>query len=249
MEALRWPNAPICPHCGESGRSFEIGGAKRSHRAGLHHCKSCRKQFSVTIGTVLERTRVSYVNWMRLAYFLSTLRDGEYAVPEIAEALSIPYKTVVRMLERVTAVLTTYKGLLSKKKFGKPVTRYIIEKARPPQPKIHYPAHPSNSGAKKRIRWRYLKWKERVGLDAAATPEPRGVLASFDSADPPENLDRVERLLMVILNADPKKVKAARKLRREWPGLRQRIYKARTRLPNRKVASPPSTADAALTEA
>lgn len=181
------------------------------------------KQFSITIGTVLERTHVSYVNWMRLAYFLSTLHGSEYAVPEIAEALSVPYKTAVRMLERVSAVLTTYKGLLSKKKFGKPISRYVTEKARPPQPKIHYPAHPSDPGEKKRIRWRYVKWKERNQLNAAATPEPRGVLASFNNASPPENLDRVERLLMIILNADPKKVKAARKLRREWPLHRQQI--------------------------
>jgi transposase-like protein len=238
MEALRWPDGHVCPHCGESACSFEIGGSKRSHRAGLHHCKSCRKQFSVTIGTVLERTRVSYVNWMRLASFLSTLSDGEYAVPEIARAISVSYKTVVGMLERLSVVLTTYKGLLSKKKFGKPISRYITKKARPPEPKIHYPAHPDDPGEKKRIRWRYVKWKERQQLDATATPEPRGVLASFDRTVPPENLDRVERLLMILLNADMKAVKAKRKLRREWPRHRQQIYKSRTRRPNRKAAIP-----------
>lgn len=238
MEALRWPNGTTCPHCGEKVLSFEIGGAKHAHRAGLRHCKSCRKQFSVTVGTALERTRVSYVNWMRLAYLLSSLDFSDLSVPEAAEALSVSYKTAVRMLDLIANVLITYKGLVNKKRFGKPVTKYITAKARPPQPKLHEPEHPSNPRDKARIRARYVKWKERLKLDPAATPEPQGVLASFDRASPPENLDRVERLLMVILNADPTKVRAAGKLRRGWNLHRRQLYTARTRRPNRAKTGP-----------
>jgi transposase-like protein len=233
MEALRWPNGPVCPHCHEKDRSFEIGGAKQSRRAGLRHCKSCRKQFTATVGTALARTRVSYVSWMRLAYLLSQTDSSFLSVPLVTAALAVPYKTAVRMLDRVCNTLITYKGLLNEKRFGKPVTRYITAKVRPPQPRLLYPKHPSNPHDKANVGLRYAKWKKRLKLNSAVTPEPIGVITSLKCAtSPPENLDRVERLLMVVLNADPAEVKAARKRRREWDPYRSRLHQARVRLPN-----------------
>jgi hypothetical protein len=170
---------------------------------------------------------------MRLAYLLSRLDISALGVPEAAEVLSVPYKTAMRMLERVGDVLITYKGLLSEKRFGKPVTRYIAAKARPPQPRLHFPDDPSNPRSKASVGRRYRKWKERLKLDPAATPKPIGVLASFDTVSSPENLDRAERLLMIVLNADPKEVNAAQKLRRGWEFHRSRLYAARVRRPNR----------------
>src|SRR5690348_10278776 len=98
VETLRWPEGPVCPHCQAKHQSFEIGGEKQSHRAGLRHCRACRRQFSVTVGTALERSRVSYVNWMRLAYVLSQTESRIVTVPEVADALDVPYKTAARML-------------------------------------------------------------------------------------------------------------------------------------------------------
>jgi hypothetical protein len=71
---------------------------------------------------------------MRLAYLLSQVDDRSLNVPVVMEALAVPYKTAVRMLDRVSDTLITYKGLLSQKRFGKPVTHYITAKALPPQP-------------------------------------------------------------------------------------------------------------------
>jgi transposase-like protein len=240
MEALRWPDGPVCPHCQENGRSFQIGGPKQSHRPGLRHCKSCRKQFTVSVGTVLARTRVSYVNWMRLAYLLSRTDVGDLKVPEVTEALAVPYKTAVRMLDRVCYALITYKGMLSGRKFGKPITYYIVAKARPPQPRLRHPQHPSNLRDKANVGRRYRSWKQRLELDPSFTPEPRGVLVALSGLDAPSKKDlaRIERLLMVLLKADLRKVKAARKLSSDWDFYRSRLYDARVRLPNRK----PSTA-------
>jgi transposase-like protein len=56
LERLRWPDGPQCPRCGSGGDLvFLIGGEKHSHRDGLYQCKPCRKSFSVTVGTPLER--------------------------------------------------------------------------------------------------------------------------------------------------------------------------------------------------
>jgi transposase-like protein len=234
MEALRWPNGPTCPHCGEKDSNFEIRGEKQSHRTGLRHCKSCRKQFSITVGTVFERTRVSYVNWMRLAYLLSRADHHHLSVPEVTEALAVPYKTAAGMLDRVSDALITYKGELSRQKFGKPVTHYITKRARPPQPRLHHPQHPSDPRGQAHVGQRYRRWKQRLKLDKTTTPEPRGVLAALSGLSSSRELDRIERLLLVLLQADPKKVKAAEKLRSGWPVHRSRLYEARVPLPNRK---------------
>jgi transposase-like protein len=227
MEALRWPDGPACPHCNDQGHSIKVGGEKQTHRAGLHHCKACRKQFTVTVGTALARTRVSLVNWMRLAHLLSRTRRRSLKVSEVRDLIDVPYKTAVRMLDRLCDPLITYKGQLNKKQFGKPVTYFIVEKARLPQPRLRYPQHPDDPRAKAIVARRYTKWKERLGLDAGATPISRGILLSPDSPDArEENLDRMERLLMVVLQADPAKVKAARKLRGKWEWGRARLYEA-----------------------
>ncbi|QOZ07306.1 hypothetical protein XH96_07095 [Bradyrhizobium sp. CCBAU 51765] len=232
MEALRWPDGPVCPHCHAKQQSFEIGGEKQSRRAGLRHCRACRRQFSVTVGTALERTRVSYVHWMRLAYVLSQTGSRTLSVPEVAEALHMTYKTAARMLERVSDTLVTYKGLLDKKRFGPPVTEFVV-KARGPQPRLRFPQNPRYAKHRARVGQSYVRWKERLKLDASATPIPTGVLRSKENPSlPQENLDRVERLLMVVLNVEQAEARAARKKRSGWEWHRRRFQKVRIRLPN-----------------
>ncbi|MHC2276933.1 transposase-like protein [Bradyrhizobium diazoefficiens] len=236
VEALRWPDGPVCPHCHAKAQSFEIGGEKKSHRAGLRHCRECRRQFSATVGTALERTRVSFVNWMRLAYVLSLSDSRNVSVPEVAEALDVPYKTAARMLERVADTLVTYKGLLDKRRFGPPAIEFVV-KARGPQPRLRFPKHPSSAKHRANVGQRYVRWKQRLKLDASATPIPTGVLRSKHKASVSQGgLDRVERLLMVVLNADQAEAKAARKKRSGWEWHRRRFQKVRVRLPNRAHA-------------
>ena len=56
FEALRWPDGPICPHCGSLDNATELQG--KSTRAGVYKCKDCRKPFSVTVRTVMERSHI-----------------------------------------------------------------------------------------------------------------------------------------------------------------------------------------------
>jgi transposase-like protein len=227
LEALRWPEGAVCPHCSTEKHNIKVGGTKHAHRAGLHHCKSCRKQFTVTVGTALARTRVSLLKWMRLAHLLSRTKKRSLKVSEVRAAVGVPYKTAVRMLDRVCDPLITYKGQVNKKRFGKPVTYFIAGKARLPQPRLRYPQDPRNPRDKANVGRRYARWKERLGLDHRATPEPRGVLYALAGRNERrEDLNRMERLLMVLLQADFVEVKAARKLRRKWNWHRARLYEA-----------------------
>jgi hypothetical protein len=83
-----------------------------------------------------------------------------------------------------------------------------------------------------------------VGPHAFPTPVKPGKSRQIAANENAENLDRVERLLMVVLHADLQKVAAARKLRAGWEVTRKRLYEARVRLPNRAfsakmIARPP----------
>jgi transposase-like protein/DNA-binding XRE family transcriptional regulator len=57
LERLRWPNGPVCPHCTVVNKAtrFKAGCASRP---GVWKCKACRRQFTVTVGTPLERSRI-----------------------------------------------------------------------------------------------------------------------------------------------------------------------------------------------
>ena len=62
LEALNWPQGPVCPHCGERERVTRMQG--KSHRAGLVQCNACLKNFTVTVGTVFERSKIPLNKWL-----------------------------------------------------------------------------------------------------------------------------------------------------------------------------------------
>ena len=62
IEAVLWPNGPVCPHCGATDRIYELKG--KATRLGLRKCGHCRKQFTVTVGTVMERSHVPLHKWV-----------------------------------------------------------------------------------------------------------------------------------------------------------------------------------------
>ena len=59
LEAVLWPNGPVCRHCGNADpdKIAKVEGKKHSHRPGLYYCNECKGQFTVTVGTVLERAK------------------------------------------------------------------------------------------------------------------------------------------------------------------------------------------------
>ena len=58
LEAIHWPHGPNCPHCGNADpkRITKLKG--KSTRPGVFKCNECRKPFSVTVGTVFERSKI-----------------------------------------------------------------------------------------------------------------------------------------------------------------------------------------------
>lgn len=87
LEAQRWPDGAVCPHCGVVGDAHvtAIRGAvsrpsaanpEGVERKGLYQCNECRKQFTVTVGTVFERSKVPLNKWLLATYLLTSSKKG-----------------------------------------------------------------------------------------------------------------------------------------------------------------------------
>lgn len=74
FEALRWPNGPVCPHCGVVGNATLLQG--KSTRPGVYKCKDCRKPFSATIGTLYERSHIPLHKWLLATHLLTSSKKG-----------------------------------------------------------------------------------------------------------------------------------------------------------------------------
>lgn len=100
LEAIRWPNGPICPHCGEDSKVWKI--KSKSTRPGLYKCgnKICRKQFTVTVGTLFERSHVPLHLWFQAAYLLCSSKKG-FSAHQLHRLLGVRYQTAWFMAHRL----------------------------------------------------------------------------------------------------------------------------------------------------
>jgi transposase-like protein len=195
IEALRWPDGPACPKssCGAKGPAVaKIGGMKQSHRDGLYRCKSCRGQFTVTVGTIFERSKVPLNDWLWAIHLFSATQP--VMIREVQAELGVTYKTALQIWKRICAVLRVYRG--HNKGFGKKVTAFITSK----RPK-------SVDGM---ANWRDKSRKLLNGEDGV--PKVTGLLSAFTGPQgPAEKLERTERLLRLLIAAVPKLSKSAKK--------------------------------------
>lgn len=115
LEAVRWPEGPICPHCGNSDQEkiAKVEGKKQSHRPGLYYCNDCKGQFTVTVGTVFERSKVPLTKWWMAAHMLNSGKKGVSA-HQIHRTIGVTYKTAWFMMHRLREAMTdVYNGPIS----------------------------------------------------------------------------------------------------------------------------------------
>ena len=75
LEKLRWPQGIECPHC-KSKNVMRINGKAEKVRDGLLRCKDCRKQFTVTVGTVMHRSHITLRQWVQAFYSICSHKKG-----------------------------------------------------------------------------------------------------------------------------------------------------------------------------
>jgi transposase-like protein len=96
LENLRWPDGPICSHCGT------INHAYKTKKPGWYRCaeKECRKDFTVTTGTVMERSHIALNKWLMAFYLLNASKKGMSA-HQLHRALNLDYKSAWFMCHRI----------------------------------------------------------------------------------------------------------------------------------------------------
>src|SRR5438046_409995 len=96
LEAIRWPDGPICPHCGS------INHAYARKRPGLYRCaeKECRKDFTAMVGTVFERSHIPLTVWFKATFLLCSSKKGASA-HQLHRMLGVTYKTAWFMAHRI----------------------------------------------------------------------------------------------------------------------------------------------------
>lgn len=101
LESLRWPNGAACPHCGGTERIYSVkADEKKKIREGLYHCNDCNKQFTVTVGTVFERSKVGLHKWLAACYLMCSSKKG-ISAKQLERSLGVTYKTAWFMAHRI----------------------------------------------------------------------------------------------------------------------------------------------------
>ena len=109
LEAQRWPEGPICPHCGELNNAYRLQpkpSAKNTHvRKGVWKCAGCREQFTVTVGTIFADSHIPLSKWLLAFHLLCSSMKGMSA-HQLHRMLKVTYRSAWFMAHRIRYAMT-----------------------------------------------------------------------------------------------------------------------------------------------
>ena len=108
LEQIRWPEGPVCTRCGAFDRAGRIKTRPR-----VLNCLECYGQFTVTLGTQLERSHIPLKTWFLATYLIMTLPE-QIIINDFSKLLGLPYKTTWHLLYRLRIMLKDESTLLYK---------------------------------------------------------------------------------------------------------------------------------------
>ncbi len=96
LERLLWPEGPTCPHCGV------VNHAYATKRPGVYRCaeKACRKDFTVTMRTVMERSKIALHKWLQAFHLMCSSKKGVSA-HQLHRTLNVTYEAAWFMAHRI----------------------------------------------------------------------------------------------------------------------------------------------------
>lgn len=98
FERIRWPNGPVCPHCG-SVEATKLEG--QAHRVGLYKCKGCAEQFTATVDTILEDSHLPIRTWLMAFAVICSAKKGVSAL-QLQRQLDLgSYRTAWHLCHRI----------------------------------------------------------------------------------------------------------------------------------------------------
>jgi transposase-like protein len=100
LEARVWPHGVICRHCGNAD-ALRIASLKgKASRPGVYQCAECRQQFTVTVGTVFERSKIPLTKWLAALFLIVSSKKG-ISAHQVHRMLGISYKSTWFMVHRL----------------------------------------------------------------------------------------------------------------------------------------------------
>ena len=85
-----------------------MNGSTKVHgvtgRHGLYMCNACRSQFTVTVGTLMERSKIPLTKWLAALFLLTASKKGVSA-HQVHRSLGISYKSAWFMMHRLREAL------------------------------------------------------------------------------------------------------------------------------------------------
>jgi len=109
LEAIRWPDGPICPHCGNSDQDRIAKAQGKAVRPGLFYCSACNGQFTVTVGTVMERSKIPVSKWLLAMHLVASSKKGMSA-HQLHRMLGVTYKSAWFMAHRIREAMAPLKN-------------------------------------------------------------------------------------------------------------------------------------------
>ncbi|MBI2815407.1 MAG: IS1595 family transposase [Acidobacteria bacterium] len=109
IEKQRWPDGPECPHCGLVNEATKLEprpGSNKAVRKGVWNCRGCRKQFTVTIGSIFEDSHIPLHKWLLAIHLMASSKKG-ISAHQLMRNLEIgSYRSAWFMAHRIRWALT-----------------------------------------------------------------------------------------------------------------------------------------------
>ncbi|WP_024276267.1 IS1595 family transposase [Hyphomicrobium sp. 802] len=109
LEAILWPEGPVCPHCGAMDRIYDLKGVRSKpskknpegiERHGLKKCGHCKKQFTVRVGTIFEDSHAPLHKWFQAIHMMVSSKKG-VSSHQLHRMLEVQYNTAWFMAHRI----------------------------------------------------------------------------------------------------------------------------------------------------
>src|SRR5450631_3363251 len=106
LEEVVWPHGVVCPHCGNVDQTKIAKLETKSARPGLRYCNECKGQFTATVGTVFERSKIPLTKWWLAMHLLGSSKKG-ISSHQLHRMLGVSYKSTWFMMHRIREAMRT----------------------------------------------------------------------------------------------------------------------------------------------
>ncbi len=91
----RWGDDIVCPYCGKHHCKMS--------KTGRFHCTVCNHNFSSTVGTIFENTKISLRQWFLAMYLISSHKKG-VSSHQLSRDIKVTQKTAWYMLQKIRSL-------------------------------------------------------------------------------------------------------------------------------------------------